>query len=116
MTKPSLPTMLFVVTDDENNATVSFNIWEQWADARVVTLGLGTSQHPPLPPGSIIVGQRATISYAAWLQWVDRAVKAFGTPGLRPPLPPPGLALVGADKKTTIPFFSWLRYVDGLLS
>lgn len=115
MVRPSLPTGLFVLIDDENNATVSFNIWEQWADGRVVALGLGVTNHPPLPPGAIIVGQRATVPYAAWLGWVDRSVRGFGAPSQRASLPPFGLPLVGADKKATIPFYNWLRYVDGLL-
>lgn len=114
--RPALPTALFVLTDDENNATVSFNIWEQWVDGRVVTLALGSSSHPPLPPGPIIVARQPTIPYAAWLAWVDRSVRSYGTVSLRPPLPPSNLALVGADRKTTIPFFTWLRYVDKLLS
>ena len=113
--RPSLPNAIFTLTDDENNATIAFNEWEQWVDARVVALGLSSGKRAVLPPGAIVVARRATIPYAGWLQWVDRSVRGFGAPTQRPPLPPSNLALVGVDKKCTIPFFSWLRYVDQLL-
>lgn len=116
MTRPALPSAQFVLIDTENNATVSFNIWEGWVDGRIVALGLGATNHPPLPPGAIIVDRRPSIPYAAWLAWVNRSVATFGTPTKRPPLPPSNFPLVGVDKKATIPFFVWLSYVDRLLS
>lgn len=116
MARPSLPTMSDVLTDTENNATVSFNIWEQWADGLVISLGLSVGAREPLPPGAIIVGGRPTVAYAKWLVWVNKSVSTFGTPTQRPPLPPSNFALIGVDRKATIPFFSWLRYVDQLLA
>lgn len=114
--RPSLPLAIFTLTDGENNATVAFNEWEQWADAKIVALAIGVGKRAPLPPDAIIIARRATIPYAAWLQWVDRSVRTYGTPPQRPPLPPSNLALVGVDRKCTIPFFSWLRYVDRVLN
>lgn len=116
MSKPSLPTMGDVLTDVENNATVSFNMWEGWADGRVETLAIGVGRRAPLPPGAIIMAARATLPYALWLGWIDRSAASFGSLAKRPPLPPSNFALVGVDRKATIPFFSWLRYVDQLLT
>lgn len=116
MPHPGLPSPAFVIVDAENNATVSFNMWEQWADGRVVALGIGAVGRAPLPPGAIVLGGRPTLPYAQWVGWIARSVATFGTPAQRPPLPPSNFPIVGVDRKATIPFFNWLRYVDGLLS
>lgn len=105
----------FVLVDLVNNATVPFNEWESWADGQVIALGISATARAPLPPGAIIIGGRATLPYGLWLGWIDRSVAGFGAPAKRPPLPPSNLALVGVDRKATIPFATWLQYVDGLL-
>jgi hypothetical protein len=116
MAHPSLPTLGDVLIEAENNATVPFNEWEGWADGRVITLGIGVGTREPLPPGAIIVGSRPVVPYAKWLLWMNRSVATYGAPPKRPPLPPSNFPLIGVDRKATIPFFTWLKYVDGVLS
>lgn len=116
MTRPSLPTMNDVLIDSENNATISFNQWEGWVDGRVMTLNIGVGKRAPLPPGAIMLAARATLPYAQWLGWIDKSAATYGTPNRRAPLPPSNFALIGVDRKSTIPFFTWLKYVDSLLA
>lgn len=115
MTRPALPTSVFVLVDAENNATVSFNEWEGWVDGQVETLAIGVGKRAVLPPGVIMLAARATLPYAQWLGYVDRSAATFGTPTKRAPLPPSNLPLIGVDRKATLSFFMWLTYVDGLL-
>lgn len=115
MTRPALPSAGFPLIDTENNASVSFNEWEGWVDGQVVVLGIGATGREPLPPGAIIMAAKPVIPYAKWLLWVDRSAATFGTPPKRPPLFISS-ALVGVDRKATIPFQTWLQYIDKLLS
>lgn len=116
MTRPALPTALFTLVDADNNATVSFNEWEGWVDGQVETLAIGVGKRAPLPPGVIMLAARATLPYAQWLQYINRSAATYGTPTKRPPLPDGSMVLIGVDNKTTIPFFTWLKYVDQLLA
>lgn len=115
MTRPALPSAAFPIIDAENNATVSFNEWEGFIDGQVMTLAIGIGKRAVLPPGVIIMAARPTLPWAQWLGWVDRSAKTFGTPTKRPPLPPLNIQFVGVDRKATIPFFTWLTYIDKLL-
>lgn len=115
MTRPALPTSVFPIIDLENNATVSFNEWEGFIDGQVMTLAIGAGKRAPLPPGVIIMAARPTLPWAQWLDWINRSAATFGTPTKRPPLPPSNFALVGIDRKATIPFQTWLQYIDKLL-
>src|ERR1700676_5357313 len=116
MARPSLPTLGDVLIDAENNATVPFNQWEGWVDGRVVALAIGVGQREPLPPGAIIMAAKPVVPFAKWLQYINRSAATFGTPTKRPPLPPSNFALVGIDRKSTIPFWTWLSYVGVLLN
>jgi hypothetical protein len=115
MTRPALPSSAFPIIDTENNATVSFNEWEGFVDGQVVSLGIGATGREPLPPGVIIMAAKPVIPYAKWLLWINRSVATFGTPTRRPPLPTSNVQLVGVDRKATIPFQTWLQYIDKLL-
>lgn len=114
--RPSLPNASFVLVDAENNATIPFNEWEQWVDGKIITLAIGVGRRAPVPPGTIILAARPTLPYAQWLGYVDKSAATFGTPPKRPPLPPSNFALIGVDRKATIPFQTWLLYVDRLFS
>jgi hypothetical protein len=115
MTRPALPSAAFPIIDAENNATVSFNEWEGFVDGQVIALGISTGRREPLPPGAIIMAAKPVTPYARWLGWVNRSAATFGTPTQRPPLPPSNVQLVGVDRKATIPFQTWLQYIDKLL-
>lgn len=113
--RPALPSGAFVLIDGENNATVPFNEWESWVDGQMGALAIGATGQEPLPSGAIIVNGIATQPYGRWLGWINRSVAGYGSPSKRPPLPPSNLAMVGVDRKGTIPFLTWLQYVDQLL-
>ncbi len=114
--RPALPPSVFPLLDMENNATVAFNEWESWVDGRVISLAIGVGRREPLPPGAIIMAAKPVVPYAKWLGWIDRSAATFGTPPKRPPLPPSNFALIGIDRKATIPFQTWLLYIDKLLA
>lgn len=115
MTRPALPVAGNALVDPEGQATVPFNSWEQWIDGLVISLSIGVGAREPLPPGVIIVSGRPVVAYAKWLAWVNRSAATYGTPSQRASLPPSNFPILGVDRKPTIPFFSWLRYVDRLL-
>jgi hypothetical protein len=113
--RPALPSGQFVLVDGEASATVPFNQWCSWVDGRVIALAIGATGREPLTPGVIIEAGRPADPYGKWLRWIDRSVAGYGSPSKRPPLPPSNFPLIGVDRKATIPFGTWLLYVDGLL-
>ena len=116
MARPSPPLASDTLVDQENNATVPFNAWEQFIDGRVASLSIGVGAREPLPPGAIVVNGVPAVAYAKWLTYINRSVATFGSPSQRPPLPPSNFPVLGVDRKPTIPFYSWIRYVDQLLA
>jgi hypothetical protein len=116
MSRPSLPTAGDALVDQKGNATIPFNAWEEWADGRVITLGIGVGARQPIPPFGIVVKGLAVVPYYQWLAYINRSVATFGSPSQRASLPPSNFPILGVDRKATIPFYSWLRYVDQLLA
>ena len=91
-----------------------------WVDDQIVALAIRRRQARAVASWfAIMLAARATLPYRsmARIGSINRPPTYGSLSPKRPPLPPANFRACSAwIKKATIPFFTWLKYVDRLLA